>query len=251
KYVRCVVGSEGFVPNAGWPYGYLLKQLRAHVDGKQSLAPESVCEWVVRDFLDFYRDYLPASVSVDIAACDLEKLDEVTKTLSTLSGLLIEGLTPKPTNGADVDPDTRRLQNYVILAHWRAQSFKREQNTDLWDFCDQLQKESCGDFDDIADACDAVKDAVEAVVGRRQGSVGIDLQDAHGLALYFPWSLPILREAWVLTPYSALHFPTASRWGEFIKTYVRQTRRELRKPEPAAPGFAWPLEDYIRAADAA
>ena len=36
----------------------------------------------------------------------------------------------------------------IIVAHWRAQSFKFEQFTDLWDFCDQLQKtahEGAGD----------------------------------------------------------------------------------------------------------
>jgi hypothetical protein len=253
-FVEYLVGSEGFVPNAGWPYAYLLEDLERKIKNGESLTPEFISESIVDGYLDFYGDYIPASVSVDIAACELKKLDGVTKSLSKLADLLTKGMASNGghangspdvagelQNKADERPDSaRELQNRVILAHWRAQSFKREQNTDISDFCDQLAIETRGRFPEIANACEAVIETVKHAT-LTQGNVGIDTQHAQGLALYFPWNLPIFGEARVLEPYSQLQFSKVSRWGKFIKSYVHETRRP-----PKGNGTIWPPAEFIK-----
>jgi hypothetical protein len=236
--VEYLVGSEGFVPNAGWPYGFLLSQLRAKIRAGNDLETVSMSQYIVDDYTTFYRDYMPASVSVDIAGCELARLDGLTDSLRQLAELLTDQLPPK----SDTDSVARQLQNSVILAHWRAQSFKREQNTDLWDFCDLLEKEVSNSFGPIADACRRVKAAVAEVVGDRQRTIGIDVQYARGLALYFPWSLPIFGETRALHPYNQLEFPQACGWGRFIKTYVHATQRQ---PKPRTDGTLWPPQGHI------
>src|SRR6185295_9760791 len=95
------------------------------------------------DYLDFYRDYIAAGISVDMAAYDLRRnvsrtddergpylvsrLDDVVDAINRL----VEAL------GDLSDED---VQDAVVLAHWRSQSFKFEQYTDLWDFCHLLRR---------------------------------------------------------------------------------------------------------------
>jgi hypothetical protein len=242
--VQYLVGSEGFVPNAGWPYAYLFEQLGIK-EKKQRFDPKSISECIVGDYIDFYQDYMPASVSVDIAACELASLDgHLTVAVKRLADMLVDGLTSSSKTYS------RDLKNKLILAHWRAQSYQREQNTDLWDFCDQLQQETKDTADEkltaIADACTYVKLAVEKVV-IKEGNAGVDTQYSHGLALYFPWRLPLFGEAQALRPYSQLEFPQKAGWCEFIREYIDKTRRE---PKSLAGGTLWPSDNDVMAMNA-
>ena len=95
--------------------------------------------------------------------------------------------------------DALLVRDLLVLAHWRAQSFKDEQYTDLWDFCTELKTacERFGRFPQIVTDCDRVAKSVEALVSAggetnalRQGSRGVAFQHAHGLSVYFPWADP-------------------------------------------------------------
>lgn len=224
RLVNCLVGSEGFVPRAGWPYGFLFQQIQK----RTPVTSEEMSRCIVRDYVDFYRNYLAADVSVDIAACELRKLDGVVKALCGLTSLLGEHL------------DDRAIQDLVILSHWKAQSFKFEQYTDLWDFCDRLREAAEDSFKRFHDHNNALRDAsltlsiehqklldksvdlvskcahkldaltkisaraqevcqaIEDVTRRdekdrdqsTQGSAGVEFQHAHGVSVYFPWQLP-------------------------------------------------------------
>ncbi len=86
--VNYFVASEGFVPNTGWPYRDMLDKLTHYYKGDPprfpahaELRPEILCERLVKDYIEYYRDYLPAGVSVDIAACDLSKFDEINESV--------------------------------------------------------------------------------------------------------------------------------------------------------------------------
>ena len=70
EHVAYLVGSEGFVPNTGWPYRYLLNKLEERCRNDAPILPNELCDSLVRNYIDYYRTYLPAGVSVDIAACD-------------------------------------------------------------------------------------------------------------------------------------------------------------------------------------
>jgi hypothetical protein len=246
KLVNCLVASEGFVPRAGWPHGFLFQQL-------QKQTPETSGEMsrgIVRGFTDFYRTYIAADISVDIAACELRNLGAVVEALPQLTHVLREHLE---------DPVIKDL---VILSHWRAQSFKFDQYTDLWDFCDLLNKgakETAAVFDvqsevlratsvtttkrdehlleksvalvsswqktlatlnRIVEYSEKVKTAIEAVTRRdednpeqsTQESSGIDFQHAHGLSVYFPWQLPAIPAE--LSKHAVIRFPDLKEYKE-------------------------------------
>ena len=67
--VEDLVGSEGFVQNAGWPYGFLLKQLRERIGGQgktqsySEVIPEQMAGYIVEDDIAYYRE-VPAGKRV-------------------------------------------------------------------------------------------------------------------------------------------------------------------------------------------
>ena len=67
RLVRYLVASEGLVPLSGWPYGYLLEMAKERKESDS----EPVARALVEDCAAYYRSYLPAGISFDIAACDL------------------------------------------------------------------------------------------------------------------------------------------------------------------------------------
>jgi hypothetical protein len=73
--VEYIVGAEGFVPNTGWPYHRVLEEV-AKV-AKNNKAPKDLAEEIVRKYVNFYKDYDVAMVSVDLAAIDLTNIGHV------------------------------------------------------------------------------------------------------------------------------------------------------------------------------
>jgi Clostripain family len=234
--VEYLVGSEGFVQEAGWPYGFLLKRLREHLGSagtaSSAILPSVMAANIVKDYIAYYRTYLPADVSVDMAACELATLGQgepsspsLRSTVRTLTDILIKKL------------DLPAVRDSVILAHWRAQSYKFEQYTDLWDFCGQLRELSEAEKQaDIALACRNVQDAIDRSVGRtngtdgRQDYEGIEFQYSRGLSVFFPWSSKALSEA-DKAAYRALDFGLDTGWGAFLEEYLFKTMRGPRKEE--------------------
>jgi hypothetical protein len=221
-----LVASEGFVPNTGWPYAELLAEFTRRID-QDNFGPEAMSATIVDTCATYYGPYLPADVSLDVAACNLNVFGEVTDRVRDLTTGLIDRI-------GDV-----RVQNALILAHWRAQSFKFEQYTDLWDFCQELIT-NIGQADDIAERCrevmGAIDDAMGVVTGSddpkprgRQRSLGLDFQHAHGLSVYFPWCQPSGIGVDLLNEYAKLDFPKNSGWGDFLREYLSRT---MRNPRP-------------------
>jgi hypothetical protein len=266
--VTYLVGSEGFVQNAGWPYGYLLKQLRyrtRHGVKLAKLAPKDIAGYVVQDYIKYYREYLPANVSVDMAACELSALGRPNEryeslslraTVKTLTKLLVKGLRQPEIATGSKKP---LVGDMVVLAHWRAQSYKFEQYTDLWDFCQQLQE--LGESSDnpylreIAQAAGCVQKAIDESVGRtngtpgRQDYEGIEFQHSHGLSVFFPWSSAALSET-DHAAYRGLAFGHDSGWSDFLVAYLECTRRELRDDRPQGRIFGLGSEDARKKHDA-
>ncbi len=176
--VDYLVGSEGFVQDAGWPYGFLLKKLREQlgdrIDGTyKAIAPADLVECIVQNYIAYYREYLPANVSVDMSGCELAKLGQpndaddsptLKGTVRRLTKLLIGELRRTRPEASRGVADTL-VRDLVILAHWRAQSYKFEQYTDLWDFCEELRKLralSPERLESISSAAKQVQDAIDA-----------------------------------------------------------------------------------------
>jgi hypothetical protein len=225
--VQFMVGSEGFIPNTGWPYFELLTRFQQQLDIDPG--PAAMSALIVDVCADSYADYLAAGVSLDIASCELAHIPDVADAVRPLAGLLTAHIAERP------------VQNAVILAHWRAQGFKLEQYTDLWDFCNELAEGVRGDPYGIEHACLGVLRAINRVLGiapsadprdpggrGRQRSLGVDFQYARGLSVYFPWCAPTGAGVDYFEQYRRLGFPQASGWGDFLAAYHRETMRGPR-----------------------
>src|ERR1041385_6319395 len=231
NYVRFMVGAEGFEPNMGWPYERILSAILSN----PKTEPRDLVLQIVERYVNFYSDFVPAGRSVDQAACDLSKCDDLAKAIKKLADALTEGLK---------DTDTLRQ---IVLAHWEAQSYKDDQYVDLWDFCDLLDR---GPAEPpkytppkgppvtgsvvmsgltvptyIRDACREVKTVLTGGPNKVSDSSanqamvllscysGPAVQYSHGLSVYFPWSN-------VVESYKDLEFADDTNWRSFLLKYV-------------------------------
>jgi len=226
KRADCLVGSEGFTANTGWPYQRVLEVL-ADQD-----RPEAAARAIARCYTAFYRDYELGGCSTQIAAIDLDSFG--TRLLPAVKGLvgrLREELTnvgaegywgPRTAGGAG------HLLDAILLAHWNAQTFRMGQYVDLWDFCAQLRRltEAEGSFGEVRDRLDALLKAIE---GEDRPAVsasyycGPDFQNAHGLSVYFPWSREELEPA-----YQNLEFDRVTGWYGLLQLVLEHTQRRRR-----------------------
>src|SRR5262249_41111249 len=152
------------------PYHRILDELKKKAPA--TVKPEELARIIIETYISFYEDYVVAGVSVDQSACDLRKFDEVTSAVRELATVLKQKVW-------DLEG-----HNAILLAHWRAQSYKNEQYVDLWDFCDLLE-EGCI-YQDVQTVCKGVKEAVNSVVIMSHYS-GAAFQHSHGLSIFFPW----------------------------------------------------------------
>jgi cysteine peptidase C11 family protein len=230
-----LVGSEGFLPNTGWPYSQLLSQLEKRKG--EGMDPPRVAKRLVKDTIDYYKQYIPAGTSLDMASCDLRKLDDLTEAVKALTKAL--NLPDQPDRLMD---ESRIVLDLVIAAHWRAQSYKFEQYTDLWDFCCQLdtattrierelpQAETQKRMKGIHHACVGVRRAIKELVSASDHS-GPEFQHSHGLAVLFPWSTSTLGGNDALFKYGKLQFAKESEWSKFLGAYLTCSQREARRED--------------------
>ena len=249
--VDYLIGAEGFVANTGWPYHRVLEVLEA------TQQPESAAENIVRKYAAFYQDYEMGGVSTHLAAIRLEKIGEPNKyvtdpenadVLATSIWLLARCLMDALKEVADDEEEQElggkskaslgcEVRDAVILAHWYAQSFKWEKYVDLWDFCGQLKRflPQEDEYAKVRGCCDAVKRCIEnAVVLSRY--CGPDFQHAHGISVYFPWSVQEFS-----IQYGNLKFAHATGWYDFLDIYLRKTRRVRRGQDSAGQAEPWRL----------
>lgn len=237
------VASEGFEQNTGWPYHKVLEILN---NATPELEPRAIASQIVEAHTNYYADFLMAGISTDIAACDLKKSEKLVAEVKRLAEILKDAL-PDNTGevynkyGEGLEPQQRMTSDAIILAHWRAQSYGFERQTDLSDFCDLLQK---GTEDPVVNK--ACNDVITAITGKKlddgtnDGYVikslhtGGSFQYSNGVAVYFPW-------AEFFNAYNRLAFSNDTCWGEFVKVYVQRTRR---CPRPGArPLISMPRAD--------
>jgi hypothetical protein len=217
--VQFMVSAEGFEINTGWPYQRIMEELNKSVAGS-GLTPEEMARTILERYMSYYRDYVIAGVSVDQAVCDLSKAEKLAAAVKDLATALKRGV-----------PNSH-IQNAIVLAHWKAQTFCDDKYVDLWDFC-HLLEEGCEDVDvqlacrnlsaDVKGACQKVKAAIENFVVTSSYS-GAAFQHSHGVSVYFPWR----RNAEELKQYKNLEFHGKTKWGDFLDAYVKETKREIR-----------------------
>ncbi len=260
-----MLATQGTMFVNGWPYRQLLKKTLKHVDsatttdnGVLDVDYDTLIGKLYFLCLFNFTDFMTAGYSCDLSLIDLRKLDALKEPLQQLIAALLKSLTAK------VSP----VKNLVLLAHWEAQSFWSENYTDLWDFCDCLQrhcdkanKPAIDELTTIVRLCMLVKDCLAPGIAPRNGSsrapssgvegivrhtdnCGSEFQYARGLSIYFPWSEPLndrlatpkpnqskTRSKTVLENYSTYDFTTEfepASWLSFLKAYFKGTMRDPR-----------------------
>jgi len=235
EYVDFMVGAEGFERNTGWPYGRLLELLMARPQ-PLNIAARDLAKVIVKDYTEYYENYTLGDLSTDLSAVSLAELSEnLIPRLRTLASVMKKKIEevkrPYPNPARDA----------ILLSHWEAQSYKDEQYTDLWDFCDLLARR-CAVFDEygkitkvlidaeLADACLKVRDATyqkpdEGVV-KLSGYCGSAFQYSRGLSVFFPWAeMKDAAGKSDLDAYQKLQFAGEAGWHDFLTTYLEQTQR--------------------------
>jgi hypothetical protein len=238
-HVEYVVASEGLVANTGWPYFRILERLRRQAG---PVKPAALGEIAVDAYADYYADYILPGASIDIALCDLVGQDargtsgqpRIVESFAGAVNALARALREILEDEAEqADDDLGPVTGAVVLAHWRAQSYRHEQYTDLWDFCHCLEKAlgrlaGVRAVPQLTRLCQDVKAAIGNQLVLRSESAGPEFQHSHGLSVYFPWS-----RANYTAVYDQVAFATDTEWSAFLRSYVTCTQRRASKPSPA------------------
>src|SRR4030095_4452967 len=165
-----------------------------------------------------------------------EKSDALVKAVKKLAAVLDTELKREYHPEAEYHPEVypRQITDAVVMAHWEAQTYKFDQYVDLYDFCHRLRLRC----QPVESQCTEVIKAIEGDEEKKIESIvvssgysGPSFQHSHGLSIYFP-------RANVSTKYRDVGFAKDTRdesgeggkigWYEFLKTYVKTTRREQR-----------------------
>ena len=247
---RYMLGTQGSAFPGSWPYRQLLKKIFNVIDrpgGDLTPTSSEYPNQVVRNILEalqklsFYnaQDFWHAGFSADLSMCSLDKgsVESLKPALQDLVAELKKGLK----NGA---------RNSILLAHLESQSYFGESYTDLYDFCECLQKHcpEGGPQDGIGKACAKVRSELES---ERCDQVKTDpdglfknlvvfsdyygpaYQHSNGLSIFFPWRAPVEK---VMTSYEHYEFTKemgSNSWMSFLDDYFFSTRRPLKgKTEP-------------------
>ena len=230
-----MIASEGSVPSAGWTYAKILGLLTQ--EQNRNLDPRDVAELFVKKFIRTQDEYTVGGVSVDMAAWDLSQFECLASAFDDLSQALLECFE---------DPDSRiyrQMERVILYVHWRCQSYMYDQNIDLGDFCELLDRE-CGRvieelgggkdtkvLKDVQAACRQVLDELKNAV-ILSGFSGGGYQYSNGVSVFFPWS----REGYEVSKknYETLWFTKQAKtkrlsWTGFLRKYLYEV--SLRKAE--------------------
>src|ERR1044071_8134329 len=239
---RTMISSEGSVPSAGWTYAKILGCLTRKQN--QGADTRDVAELFVREFIRSQDSYTVGGVSVDMAAWDLGRFDELAEAFNNLAEALIDCFK-NPRSRI-----YRQMERAILHVHWKCQSYMYDQNVDLGDFCELLDRE-CGLIAEelgggkdteilqrVQKECrDILKELRKAVI--LGGFSGGGYQYSNGVSVFFPWS----REAYEVSRknYETLWFAKDVKserlsWADFLKKNLNQVSlRKFEAPSEEVP----------------
>jgi hypothetical protein len=234
---KTIIASEGSVPSAGWTYAKILGCLAR--EKNHNIETRRVAELFVEEFIRSQDAYTVGGVSVDMAAWDMSRFDELAGAFDDLADVLIDCFADETSRVY------RQMERVILQVHWKCQSYMYDQNVDLGDFCELLDKE-CGQviedlgggddleiLEGVRSMCQVVlKELRKAVI--QSGFSGGGYQYSNGISIFFPWS----REGYEVSKknYESLFFAKEAKrrrksWTVFLKKYLYEVT--LRQSEPA------------------
>ena len=248
---KYMLASQGPAFVGSWPYRQILIRIFNALEDKSLKVAADKRDPVIRDLMfEIYHscmrnsaDYLLAGYSFQLTLCDLDKVASIQKEIDELARALKDGLQKELS------------RDYILLSHWKSQSFFNEMYTDLYDFCfclankiDELVTDGgrlSRELQDIRHACGKVMDKLvkenpkkkdhpdiqQIIVGA--DSLGPAFQYSRGLSVYFPWQEPS-RDSPILAQYKRYRFTTDinDSWLSFLRDYFETTQRIVSSDEP-------------------
>jgi hypothetical protein len=238
---KTMIASEGSVPSAGWTYAKILGCLAR--EENRNVDTCKVAELFVNQFIRSQDAYTVGGVSVDMAAWDLCRFKDLTAGFDGLSVALLDCFEDKKSR------IYRQMARVILQVHWQCQSYMYDQNVDLGDFCELLDRE-CGLVVEelggegvdmlqlVQEQCRVVlKELQEAVI--LSGFSGGSYQYSNGVSVFFPWS----REGYEVSRknYESLWFAKEAgrkrlSWMGFLKKYLYDVSlRKIEEPVDDVP----------------
>ena len=244
RVAETMIVSEGSVPSAGWTYAKLLGCLTR--EDARNLAPQTVAELFVKQFVRSQDAYTVGGVSVDMAAWNMEEFVSLSAGFDGLATALLQCFE---------DPNSRiyrQMDRILLKVHWQCQSYMFDQNVDLGDFCELLDREcelvaeELGTGDDIdflrlvQEQCRVVQEQIKLTV-ILSGFSGGSYQYSNGVSVFFPWSragYEVSRKNYETLWYADDLGRDQSPWNKFLDKYLSEvTLRRCAPTNPdAAPG---------------
>jgi len=120
----------------------------------------------------------------------------------------------------------------IVMAHWESQSYWNESYTDLYDFCDRLER-YCASDSGITGPCGEIKGVLEDKPHHFDNLVvfsdyyGPHYQFSHGLSIYLPWARPNERTMKTYGEYAFTKLANRKEeaWASFLEDYFDETLR--------------------------
>jgi hypothetical protein len=263
-FAKTMIVSEGSIPSAGWTYAKILRGLACGCHAKESA--QTLAAQFVKEFIRGQLLFTIGGVSVDLAAWDMEHFADLSCAFDELSTALMECF--------EVEDSViyRQMERVLLQVHWKCQSYMFDQNVDLGDFCNLLNKECAsvandlGNFDGgeilqrVQDACEKVLRELERTV-ILSGFSGGTYQYSNGISVFFPWSLEgyeaskkNFQELWLAKDVKHANQDSGTKWlywGDFLKKYLKDVarRRAEQYTTQALPGKKIIKPSWIKFSD--
>lgn len=240
-----MLASQGPAFVGSWPYRQILVRIF------NSLADKSTPVNIRELMFEIYHscmlnsaDYLLAGYSFQLTLCDLEKIRTLQGPIDQLAAALRDGVENDPTTA-----------DFILLSHWKSQSFFNEMYTDLYDFCfclsnkiNELRKAGGRPTPALTRIEAASVEVMKRLVKENPknpkhsdlqqvivaaDSIGPAFQYSRGLSVYFPWQEPS-KDSPILSQYRRYRFTSdfKNSWLDFLNAYFDATKRPVSSDEP-------------------
>ncbi len=259
---KYMLASQGPAFVGSWPYRQILVRIFNSLpdkSGTNGTSPSSSAPINMRDLMfEIYRscirnsgDYLLAGYSFQLTLCDLEKVPDIHDEIRDLAKALTAGL------------ENNLARDFILLSHWKSQSFFNEMYTDLYDFCFCLNNKIAEldnevgrlnkELGNIQVACNNVMGKLVKENPKKENdpdiqqlivaadSLGPAFQYSRGFSVYFPWAEPS-KESPILAQYERYRFTSDFKtddpkdvehsWLKFLRAYFEATKRLVSSVEP-------------------
>jgi len=223
---KTMIASEGSVPSAGWTYAKMLGCLTR--ENTRNIDTNGVAELFVKEFIRSQDSYTVGGVSVDMAAWDMERFGYLANAFDKLAQALLLCFE---------DPKSRvyrQMERVILYVHWKCQSYMYDQNVDIGDLCELLDRECGLVAEELGEGKDlerlrSVQEQCRYVLAELEQAVilsgfsGGGYQYSNGVSVFFPWS----REAYEVSRknYESLWFAQDVKrerlsWTDFLRQYL-------------------------------